>query len=664
MQNIQITSPGIKKALKNYSSLQAIAEYIWNGFDAKASVVKLKTVKNKLDAIIEIIVEDNGDGIPHEELKDKFVPFLDSEKIIDPNTERTTSTMHGKNGVGRLTFFKFSSKAEWHTVYKKKNENSKYSITIESDDLKRYIPTTTEKTDEQTGTIVTFSNVREISLDELLEYLRKEFGWFLELNKNNKYSLTINGKELDYSKIIFDSQSISLCHPETKTTFDINYLRWGVKPNKEYSRYYCINSNGYEVFKKTTTLNNKGDSFYHSVFIKSSFFDSFIYRKEDNDQMEIFHASKMDDEFKFLMEEVDNFLRNKRRPFLKEYTDTLILDYETNKVFPECNTSNTWERLRKEELESVVRELYQVEPAIFSNLSLKQKKTFVRLLDLVMDAGEKENLFHILSEVTELDTLEREQLAKIFRVSRLSRIIETLRLINDRYKAIDELKKLVFSKKLKANEPAHIQKFIEKHYWIFGEQYHLVTAAEPKFEEALRRYLYFLEGKKTPVEITHPDKNREMDIFMVRQKANNDIIDNIVIELKNPNIKLGKNEYDQVYAYMNVVLKQPEFNASNMSWVFYLVGKDFDTSGFVESQFENAKNHGEKSLAFKTERYKIYVKKWSEIFTEFELNHKFLSDKLELERDLLANEEKSADEIIHSQNANTACQAPEIVVPV
>jgi len=38
---IEITTPGIKKVLKNYNTPKAIAEYIWNGFDAKATKVEI-----------------------------------------------------------------------------------------------------------------------------------------------------------------------------------------------------------------------------------------------------------------------------------------------------------------------------------------------------------------------------------------------------------------------------------------------------------------------------------------------------------------------------------------------------------------------------------------------------------------------------------------------
>ena len=66
---------------------------------------------------------------------------------------------------------------------------------------------------------------------------------------------------------------------------------------------------------------------------------------------------------------------------------------------------------------------------------------------------------------------------------------------------------------------------------------------------------------------------------------------------------------------------------------------------------------------YSVDNHKIYVKKWSEIFTEFELRHKFLYEKLELERSKLATNEQSADAVITEIQNNSAIQPSQLVVP-
>ena len=52
------------------------------------------------------------------------------------------------------------------------------------------------------------------------------------------------------------------------------FVNWSHKLS-EYSKYYYIQSDGRELAKENTTYNNKGDNFYHSVYIKSNLFDNF-----------------------------------------------------------------------------------------------------------------------------------------------------------------------------------------------------------------------------------------------------------------------------------------------------------------------------------------------------------------------------------------------------
>ena len=662
MAKIQISTAGIKRALKRFNHFQSLAEYIWNGFDAEATCIRISFIRNELGGVNGITISDNGYGIEKSKLEQKFVPFLESEKQIDPSARRTLSNIHGKNGIGRLTFFHFAHVAEWETVYQQESKRLKYSIKITSDNLDTYSETDQiESSNDMVGTKVTFLGVYEdLNGDELKEYLKREFGWFIELHHSRNCMIEVEGKKLDYETLIVDRESFQLTSPGGNL-FSINYVQWNDRLNNEFSRHYFLDSNNNEKFSKTTSLNNKGDSFYHSVYIKSDYFDKqqIVEIDEATEDEVLFPA---DQNYKFLMRELNLYLKRKRKPFLKKYTDKLILDFKQNKAFPTYNVKNLWERSRSYELENLVRELYQVEPKIFAKQNIEQKKTFVRLLDLIMDAGETDKLFEILSEIVDLDTEEREELANLLKGSKLSNIIKTIKLIEDRYKAIDQLKALVFNENLKANERDHLQKFIEKHYWIFGEQYHLVTAAEPKFEEALRRYNYLLTGEDIKVDIDHPDKDKEMDIFAVRQDKINDTITNIVVELKSPTVHLGIKEFTQVEKYISVILSQPEFNASNMKWEFYLVGNRFDTSGFFERQLESAKNHGERSLVAKSIQHKFFVKKWSEIFTEFELKHDYLNNKLQIERDKIIESATTAGEIIGNLDSNSAIQPGQVAI--
>ena len=80
MKSVLITPEGIQKNLKSVKPLDAICEYIWNGFDAEATEVSVVLHENDFGLINMITVSDNGVGIDFNELKIKFQPFNDSKK--------------------------------------------------------------------------------------------------------------------------------------------------------------------------------------------------------------------------------------------------------------------------------------------------------------------------------------------------------------------------------------------------------------------------------------------------------------------------------------------------------------------------------------------------------------------------------------------------------
>lgn len=656
MGKIQITTKGISKFLKSYTEEKAISEYIWNGYDAEADTIKVITTFNKMDRVEQIEIIDNGTGIEFDKLSSKFMPFYQSEKSTSNNTVKY-SKLHGKNGMGRLTFFCLANNAKWETVYKAKTGNIKYEIDINGKELENYDTKNKMKTEEDIGTKVTLYNINKI-ID--IEYLRKflilEFGWYLKLYPNKK--LFLNGNLIDYNENVLDGDTFELKYEKKNVVFNVEYIQWNEKIHEEYSRYYFIDSNKEERFKETTTLNKKGDSFFHSIYITSKIFDDFYINKEGIEgQTTLDGYSKSSEEYKFMKKEIDKYLKSKRKPYLSVVAQNLIENYKKEEIFPEYNEKNLVEKFKHQELENLVSIVCEKEPKIFSQLNKEQKKTLVRLFDLIIENGDTDSLYKILEQVVDLDEDERDELSELLDKSSMSNITKTIKLIQDRYKAVAELKELVFNPDLKANEVDHLQKMIENHFWLFGEEYSLVTAEEPDFEEALRRYIYILQDDDEEVKIESENKRKQMDIFAVRRNLNNGKIQNIVVELKHPtNVKLGKKQLDQVQLYMQTIMQEKRFNNYDEEWNFYLVGTEFDKSRYIENSMKNVKEKNEKSLVWEVDNYKIYVKKWSEIFSDFEIKHNFLQDKLQLQKEKLLEKENytNADDIIENQENNSA----------
>ena len=654
-ESVEITSSGIKKVLQKYTAERAIAEYIWNGFDAKATVINVdfEIDSKELDTFKTISISDNGEGIIYEDLSERFRKFLESNKA-GLSTDSSDLT-RGKNGYGRFTFHKFARLAKWDTKYCK-NDGSLYSydITINSDKLRDYEPNTPKIDNGTKGTVVRFSEIHsDISsafINEILKpYLRAEFAWYLELKEENK--IFIDGEELDYSSVIAENDSfpIELKLKKENIKFECKYIRWTNKLNDEFSRFYFLNESLELKKTKTTSLNKKGDNYWHSILIVSDFFNQVTIDEDEANESSprLFNSNEENRIFKELIIKLNEYLKNKRRPFLKVQAERLIEKYEDEKVFPDFG-NNEWDIARKKGLESLVKEIYEVEPAVFMKLNKEQKRIFLELLNLVMDSSESECLLKIIGAVVELDSEDRKEFAKLLEETKLKYIITTINIIKNRLLILENLKQIVFNDDLKANERDHLQKYIEKHYWIFGEEFRMVCAEEVKFEEALRRYIYLLRGVSEKKYISHPDKYKEMDLFLAGTDFRDGKPHNLIVEIKNPTTikKLGDKEVGQIKQYIDVILKQDEFNDRNEYWSFYLIGQDYDD--IVKDDIQNF----ETGLLRSKDNHSLYVKKWSEITNEVERRLKYLLEKLKIERSALSKEKSLKDILELKQTVN------------
>lgn len=631
---------------------KAICEYLWNGFDANASQLSIRYTKNAFN-ITSLEIQDNGEGIDRSSLQETFGCFQDSQKL---HTYQWSSQVKGKKGKGRYSFNCFASKADWVTVYKDKESHYiRHKITIKKGDNQNYDDNeqeTKSSSVKRTGTTVSFSDINLPSdffdSEVFLDYLKKEFAVFLFLNKAQFKEILINGEKLDYEDVIEDSDNKVIQIEGDRTTFyfNVTYIRWKEKMKENYSMYF-LDSSQTEKYERTTTFNNKDTKFHHSLYISSDYFNHFV----DNatGEKNLFGAdntSPKDKVFKTLVKQLKRFLEEKQKKYVAEVASKkLLAKYQYKGIIRQ--PQNDYDKILVEDLKKTISAMYEVQPKIFTNLQDDQAKTLVGVVELLLQTDKREDLISIMESVVKLSDDERHNLASVLKTTDLSRITDTIRLIQNRIRTISALKVAV-NPANGMNEVDDLQKLIEQSFWIFGEEYNIVTQAEPDFNQALMEYLDKLydtvpgtsKSNYSKDKIEHPDVNKEMDLFAFRQNVQNSIIDNIVVELKHPKVKLGEKELSQVKTYMNVIMSDSRFNASNMRWKFYLVGNDFDSSNYIHNEMRNAINWGKKNLVCHVDnngiQYEIFVLKWSELFADFEIRHNFLLKKLEMKREELS----------------------------
>ena len=663
VKNQSIETSGITKDYK-----EAICEYIWNGFEANATEVRITHSINPTGSLDSITISDNGDGIDYNDLSETFGAFLASRK----NSLSLNIKSKSNKGKGRFSFTVFSSLAVWNTIYKDNGTLKQYSITLRDGNKEDYEFDEPKiiSSPECTGTVVTLYNItnlcsEDIAYNSLEGYILSQFAWYLYLNQHNSKKLFIDDVEIDFNKYINQNFTETVTPNINGYNFEISLIVWNEKI-KEKFRSYFLNSKHSVKGCDTTSFNRNTVDFSHSIFVVSSFFDKwndFISFDDLSTQISLFQSEENQDTLKKLKTGIQKLIEKKIGEYMSNKADEeinkMISQRRTFPIFPDDPYGN----LRKKDLVNVTKQLYSLEPRIFYKLTTVQEKSLLAFLNLILSSDERQNVLTVIEQVVQLTSAQRKQLADILEKTHLENIIDTISFVEKRYQVIEILKTIVYDFSKFANERDHIQKIIEQNYWLFGEEYNLVSA-DRSMQKSLEQYTHILYGSKKETDKLSDDleAERRMDIFMCGSKnanisINTFIQENIVVELKAPKKTLSKDILRQIEDYMDIIRNKPQFNSQMRRWKFIAVCKTVDD--FVKDLYDEFADKGRPGLVRSVKNCEIYALTWDDVFRIFELRHSFILDKLKYNRDQILND-LSVDHL--DKNRDTVDYLTELAV--
>jgi len=404
----KITAKSIEQSGLPNDYKKALAEYIWNSFDAQATAIHLNFEGNELGRLDTFSISDNGTGINIETIDDTFGNFLDSNKRDPFNKD---SFQKGRKGKGRYAFSTFANSCSWATTFESTDGKLlSYNIIIDKADLQNFtIDDRVIAKNSSTGTIVSFYDFFDLSAKslinkEFIDYLSCEFGWFLFLNREKAYKIIINGVELPYDEMIGDSEE--LIHPIGDDSFKIVFIRWNQKIGDKYY-FYFLGQNQKEAAKEYTSFNNKAIEFHHSVYVESSFFDSFHETLDDDPVLDFAEKNQTHPTYKTLMNALKGLVSKKEKHYVRDIqADKLIKEYQNKGILPES-------KIKSDVLETVVKEIYCAVPSIFQTSNNQQSKMLVGLVNLLLATGYGQSILEVIESVATLSDEERESLNKV-----------------------------------------------------------------------------------------------------------------------------------------------------------------------------------------------------------------------------------------------------------
>ncbi len=412
--NASIESAGLPKDYKN-----AIAEYIWNGFDAKADHIEIQYESNELGYLNNIRIIDNGEGIDYNSLNRSFGNFLDS---IKRSSLKRSSYTRGRKGKGRFSFSLFATRATWQTKYLENEIVQEYQIIIDRDQKESYedsfrIPTP----GASTGTTIILEGIfglteSYLTSEDFLDFLAQEFGWFLFLNKEQNYQIKINGTPISYKHLILENETVlwRLEDNEQKEyKFKVNFIRWKKNIGDRYY-YYFLNSQKLEVAKELTSFNNNALDFHHSIYIESSFFNLFQQESlEISRENNLFNDLQQHVILKKLNADLRIFLDRKQKKYVREQVaDTVIASIQHKYILPRYSTEIEDQR-RKVQIINLLRELCIAQPKVFTSMKTDYLKAYIGFIDLLLQTDKRSEILWVIEQTIPLEDEEKMTLSNI-----------------------------------------------------------------------------------------------------------------------------------------------------------------------------------------------------------------------------------------------------------
>lgn len=624
--NVEVKPDFIER--QSRSSIEtAVAELIWNSLDADATKVSVDAVSNDLGLPIELVITDNGHGIPHNEAPALFRNLGGSWKHNAQRTKTKKRELHGKEGRGRFKALSIGSRIEWKIVWTENGQTKRYVIRLDENAPSKVVITDPiEVLGIHPGVTVSITNLKK-DLDALdaelaKEYLTTSFAVYLMTYRDADVQV------LDYSIDPNDAISGSSRYPLSTIEVDgehyptcLQIIEWNHRTKRAF---FLATENGFPVHQLEAKIHADGDNF--TSYLLSKYFPKI------SDTGDIVAPADRP-EVKKVVEEAR--AKIKEHFFSKNQQDgaSIIEGWKSDNIYPYVGEADDIiERAERQVFDTIAIAVNNAVPD-FEESSKSQKALNFHLLKKAIEKS-PEDLQIILSEVLNLPKKKQAELAELLEHSTLSDVITATSTVGDRVKFLTGLRSILFDKEHRkvVKERSQLHKILESNTWVFGEKYNL-WASDKELTTVLKVHRDKLDSNVVvddPVHII--DKTRGI-VDLVLGRTNKagaaDRYDNLIIELKAPKVTLNSDHVVQIEKYAQAVSRDDRFHGvSGVVWNCWLIADSYDS--YVEERINTGPNPGLRLIA-DGPRIKIGVKTWGEILNDNFARLHFIQERLHYE---------------------------------
>lgn len=616
------------ESLTTAKPLAALAELVWNGFDAGADQVRVFLELNEMDGIQTIRVRDYGHGIDYSKVETLFGSLGESWK---KNGERQNGrALHGKNGKGRFKAFALGERVEWNTTYQQNDKKYSYKITGSAqalDDFETSDPV--EVNGVPVGTEVAVYNLqtafRSLREDSVPHDLAKIFAAYL-----TEYP----GLRLEYNGVTVDPKSVQSHRGDyhlgdvdlgdgRKAAVTVTIIEWSISTDRVL---HLCDGSGIALYELQAGPQIRAPGFHFTAYIKSDYF-------RELDKLNQLGLSEMHPDVQTIVRVAKNKVKEHFRRRLVEDRSKIIERWKEEQIYP------YEDKLNFDPVETAERQVFDILAVnvqsylpSFDEADVKSKKFTFQLLAQAI-RGNPESVQKIIGEVLGLKKDEQDELAELLHKTPLSSIIRSAKIVANRLDFLTGLETLLFDKesKKKLLERDQLHKILENEAWLFHEEFAL-AGSEQRLEEVLNIHLDKLGKRKDdpePVEVGEGKTGRvDLMLHKVIQPRTGEY-DYLIVELKRPAKKIDDVVLTQIKKYAAAVTKDERFRDIKTRWTFVAISNDLDDFAKIEA---NQRNRPRGMVSDNAElNITVWARSWADVINDARARLHFVNKQLAYE---------------------------------
>jgi len=631
MLNIKVdVKPDFLVALTASTPINAVAELIWNGFDAKAQHVRVFLEPNELKGLHAVRVTDDGDGISWGHAAVLFGGLGDSWKSkVHRHNGRA---LHGKNGKGRFKAFALGEIVEWKTTYLDSKVAKSFDIKGNVNQITGFVASDPIDAEHAAlGTEVVISNLKHsfhsLTDDKTHLEITKIFAAYL--TEYPGLTLTYNGDKVDRKFVQLSNQEIHLGDIELpdgrRVSVAISIIEWSVPTERVFQ---LCDAAGVSLHELPVGSQIRAPGHNFTVYVKSDHI-------RELDKEGSLTLADMHGDIQAILKPVKGKVKEHFRMRLLQDRSEIIERWKAMDIYPyeDKNEIGPSEKIERQVFDILAVNVEEHLPSFDGSDKSSKKFTFLLLAQAIRENPESVRL--IMEEVLGLKKEEQEDLAALLKKTSLSRIITSARVVTNRLNFIEALNDLLFNQesKKKLLERDQLHKALETEAWIFKEDFYL-AGTEKRLEDVLGIYMTKLGTRADDIVsvLREGDKQGRVDLMLSRAvQPSSGKYEYLVVELKRPKQPITSDVLQQVESYAIAVAKDNRFHANNTKWTFLVISNDMDDHAKRKARIRD-KPEG---MVFDDQELNVTVwaKTWAEVLDDARARLTFYSKQLDYQAD-------------------------------